>query len=178
MHFENSMKIALPTELVYKTLRDDIYKLVIYIPNVEKIELLDRKETDDKVYLTNKWYGKEVLPSFISQFIKTDDIAWMERAEWLNNENKSIWDYEPFIFKEYINAHGENTYSPDGEYTVITFNGDVSINFKDYPFIPMTFRDIINHELSQYLLMLIKSNFVSLVKGLEEYINPKNAFEK
>lgn len=178
MHFEYSLKTKLPIDIVYQTLRDNLCDLTPYLPNVKKIELLERKETEDRVYILNKWYGGDILPHSISQFIKLGEIAWLDRGEWSKNEYVCNWSYEPYIFQNQINAHGRNIYSTDGEYTTIKFTGDIYINLEQYPFVivvPTIIRGKIIDEFLNVVLSLIKPNFISLIKGLEEYIKGKQS---
>jgi hypothetical protein len=174
MHFEYSLKTEIPIDIVYQTLRDDLYNLAQYMPDVNKIELLERKETEDKVYTLNKWYGKNILPFAIDQFIKLGSIiAWLDRGEWSKNEYLCNWSYEPYIFKSHINVQGKDIYSTDGKYTTITFTGDIYINFEQYPFVivvPTIMRKKLVDEFFNIFLSLIKSNFIALIKGLEEYV--------
>ena len=154
-------------------LRDNLYRLSTNMPNVNKIELLERKETKDKIYTLNKWYGKNIFPPSIHQFIRLDGIAWLDKAEWSKNEYVCNWSYEPYIFQDHINAHGRNVYSTEGKYTAINLTGDIHINLEQYPFVvlvPAVTREKIIDESIDIILLLIKENFSALIKGLEEYV--------
>lgn len=174
MYFEYSRKTSLPVDFVYKTLRDDLPKLAPYMPNVSSIEVLERKETPDKISMTNRWLAKNLLPPVVDQFIKTNEMAWLDRAEWPAGRYACSWRYEPFIFNEYINASGENTYTSDGTQTTITYSGDVRINFASYPLLPHKLRDKVNEEIEKIIQKLIQSNLDALVDGLEKYARENN----
>ncbi len=172
VHFEYSLKTEIPINVVYETLRDNLYKLAKYLPDVTSIELVERKEAEDRVYTVNKWQSKNILPPSISQFIKLDGVAWLDRGEWSKSEYVCTWSYEPFIFQGQFNAHGQDSYSTDGRYTTIKFNGDLQINLEQYPFVivvPTIMRKKIVDEFLNIILSLIKSNFTALIKGLEQY---------
>lgn len=176
MHFEYSLKTEVPIEIVYQTLRDNLYKLAPYLPDIAKIELLDRKETEDKVYTLNKWQGKNILPAVISQFIRLDGIAWLDKGQWSKSEYVCEWSYEPYIFQNNINARGKDIYSTDGKYTTIKLIGDINVNLEQYPFmivVPTVMREKIVDEFLNVVLALIKPNFIGLIKGLEEYVKEK-----
>ena len=172
MHFEYSLKTELPINIVYETLRDNLCKLAKYLPDVAGIELVEKKETEDRVYTVNKWQSKNILPPSISQFIKLDGVAWLDRGEWSKSEYVCTWSYEPFIFQGQFNARGQDSYSTDGRYTTIMLSGDLAINLEQYPFVivvPTIMRKKIVDEFLNILLSLIKSNFTALIKGLEQY---------
>lgn len=181
MHFEYALKTKLPIGTVYRVLRDELYKLAKYLPNVENIELLERKEDKDKIYTVNKWYAKNILPSSITQFIKFDIVAWLDYGEWNKIEYICDWSYKPYIFQDYISAKGKTLYSTDGAFTVIRFMGDVYINLDKYPFIivvPQIMRKKISDEFLNFLSSMIETNFYALVKGLEEYIEHNDLLGK
>ncbi len=177
MHFEYSLKTEIPLNIVYQTFRDNLYKLAPYLPDISNIELLERKETEDRVFTVNKWSGKNILPAALSQFIKLEGIAWLDKGEWSKSEYVCNWSYEPYVFQGQINAHGQDIYSTDGEYTTIRFVGDIYINLEQYPFVivvPTIMRKKLVDEFLNVILSRIQSNFIALVKGLEAYIQENN----
>jgi len=175
MYFEHSIKTLLPIDIVYETLKNDLCKLVDYLPNVKKIEVLEKKKAKNKINILNKWYGKYQIPSFISRLLNINEIAWLDRAEWYTDEYLCNWRTEPLIFKKYVDIHGKNTYTSQGKYTIIKITGDINIDLTDHPLVPSLFSKKVNKEVSKITVALIKPNFTKLIKGLEEYINKKKS---
>lgn len=171
MQFEHSLKIAVPMRTAYETMRDSLDKLAVYLPNIVSITLIERSERSGKTYITSRWQGKHILPDIIGQVIKVADMAWLDRAEWRNDQYVCNWVYEPFVFKEYIDMHGTDTYSADGEQTTVTMRGEVTANFLNYPLLPEVLRGKLNEEISKILCSRIEPNFVTLYTGLEKYIS-------
>lgn len=170
MHFEHSLQIAVPAQVAYETMRDSLDKLIVYLPNIASITILERNESGNKVSITSRWQGKHILPDIIGQIIKIPDMAWLDRAEWLNDKYVYNWSYEPFVFKEYIEMYGTDTYSADDDYTTIIVRGNVIANFLNYPLLPPALRDTINDEISKVLCSRIEPNFIALYTGLEQYV--------
>lgn len=170
MDFEYTLKTDIPIDVVFNALRDDLSKLVEYLPNVKKIEMVERKKTKDRVLLLNKWYGKYQLPVIVNKLLNINEIAWLDKAEWISGEYACIWDFEPLIFKDYVSAHGKNFYTKDGKHTVIKVTGVLDVDFGKHPLVPFLLKNRINQEVSKISLGLIKPNFVNLLKGLEKYL--------
>ncbi|MCL4557097.1 MAG: hypothetical protein M1491_00410 [Deltaproteobacteria bacterium] len=170
MYFEHSIKTEVPVKVVYETLRDDLAELVDYIPNVSRIEVLERKKTKESINVLNKWYGKYQIPAIVEKVIKIHEIAWFDRAQWMNDDYACVWSIEPLILKEYVDVHGRNTYSSDGKYSTVKITGDINIDLGNYPLVPSILRKRVNNEISRITLALIKPNFTKLIKGLEQYI--------
>ena len=176
MHFEHSLKTQLPIDLVYKTLRDELPNLTKYMPNIDRVELIERRESENDVYTIYKWYAKNILQSFLAQFIKLNDIAWLDKGRWSKNGYVCDWTYEPFILQGHVNAKGQTICANDGMFTSITYKGDVYVNLDQYPFIvivPGMIREKLVEEFLSLVASLIELNFVALIKGLEQYINSK-----
>ena len=169
MNFEHSVETALPIDTVFNTLRDDLGKLVEYLPNVKEIQQLERHDSKGSVKLINKWYGKYQIPLIVRKVLNISEIAWLDRAEWLNNKYVCNWSIEPMILKDYVDAHGTNVYTSDGEQTIVKITGDISIDISNYSVVPHILKNKVNNEVSRILLALIKPNFTKLVRGLEKY---------
>ncbi len=174
MHFEHSLKIAIPAHITYETMRDELDKFVVYLPNIVSTTILERKDSGNKTYMTSKWQGRYILPDIIGEMIKVSDIAWLDRAEWFNDKHACNWNFEPFIFKDYIKINGLSLYSKDGKCTKITIKGDIEVNFLHFPLIPTLLKDKMNKQVSNILISLVKPNFITLYNGLEKYVKAKN----
>ncbi len=177
MLFDYSLQTKLPINLVYQTLRDNLYRLAPYLPDVKKITLLDRKETNNDIVTVNKWEANNILPASLSEFIKLDNIAWTDRGSWSKSRYVCTWSYEPFIFQEHINARGQDIYTTDGTNTTIRLTGEMFMNFDLYPFVivvPSIMREKIVNQFMKLTLSLLQSNFTALIKGLEQYVRENN----
>ena len=168
-HFDYSFKTAVPVDIVYKTVRDDVYKLAAYLPNIVSIKPVERKTVGDKTYIINSYQGKHIFPDFIGNVVKLPDMSWLDRDEWLDNERVCNWRYEPFIFKEYIQITGMDRFTADGTYTTLRVSGEIHVNFLNYPLIPVKLKDKINDEITGIINRHIFSNFSALIKAIEQY---------
>ncbi len=171
MHFEYSVSIAVPVKAAYETIRDHIDKIAVYMPNIVGMKILERKEAGTSTFITSHWQGKHVLPDIIGQIIKVSDMAWIDRAEWQNETRICNWNYEPFIFRDYIRMGGTDTFMAEGDHTLVKIEGDIDVNFLHYPLIPTVLKNKINEQISHILYSLVEPNFLMIYKGLEKYIN-------
>lgn len=166
MHFEFSFKTDLPVDFVYHTIRDDLPRIVDYCRNIEKIEVLERHETRDAVFLVNKWHGRDMISTILKTFMGGDKIAWIGRAEWLKREYVCDWSFEPFVFKNNLTINGRDSYTSDGMGTKIVLAGEVETHFNSYVLLPSLF----GREIAAVALAAMKPNFADIVTGLEKYV--------
>ncbi len=170
MYFEHSIKTEVPVKVVYETLRDNLDDLVDYIPNISKIEVLERKKNKEGISILNKWYAKYQIPALVEKLIKIHEIAWLDRAQWASDSYTCEWSIEPLVFQQYADVHGKNTYTTDGKYSTVKITGDITIDVSKHPLVPSLLKNRVNNEISRITLALIKPNFTKLIKGLEEYL--------
>ncbi len=178
MHFEYSFEIALPRDVVYKTLRDDLVHLTNYLPNIKSIKLIKKELTDDGIKVLNKWQGNNLAQLLEGKIAHIADMAWLDRAEWHDKEHTCNWSYTPFILEEYINAHGIYIFLSYGKHTIIKISGDLKIDIASYPLVSSELKGTINDELFQNFFRLIKINFETIVNGLEDYIKENDSTYK
>ena len=65
-----------PLEDVYVLVRDNLDKLVPYLPNVDKIEVKKHApKNDETVEVINHWYGKVEMPGMLKNFYHLKFLA-------------------------------------------------------------------------------------------------------
>ena len=67
-------------------LRVELPDIAAYMPDVKKIEVLSRRETDDGVKLHNRWYASTELPKMLQSVVKPEWMQWDDYAEWSDSE--------------------------------------------------------------------------------------------
>jgi len=173
MDFEIEHKINFPRKIVYPTLRDELVELVPFIPNIKKIEIIEKKKTKGGVYYVNQWYGDYNIPKIVAKIIKIDQLTWFDKANWKDGEYACEWEFEPIFFKEYIEARGRNEFLEDGDGTRVVLRGSMNIDVSNHPAVPWFLKNRVNKELSRLILAVIKPNMIKLMKGLEGYLKKK-----
>ena len=107
-----------PTNDVYELVRDNLDRLVPYLPNVEKIDVKKHAPTgDDKVEVINHWYGKADIPGMLKKFLSPEIFSWKDVASW-NNEEKAVeYRLESFLANDLFDAKGKNFFIDKGDGT-------------------------------------------------------------
>ena len=86
MKLESQDIIPRPREEVYNVLKNDLEKLVPYMPNVKKIEMVNRVEKGEGLTaITNHWYANAEIPTIAKKFIKEDLMSWKDRYGMIRN---------------------------------------------------------------------------------------------
>ncbi len=173
MRFNYSFEIALQKDTVYRMLRDDLANLARYLPNVQRVEVLERKQSGSHTSIVNKWKGKYMERTVIGRIAHMKELSWLNREEWFDDTSECRWSYEFFVFKDYLGIEGKQVFSSDGKHTTVTIMGDLTVDLIKFPLIPPELKKTINEAVSRDVLEIIKTNFITLKKGLEEYARKK-----
>src|ERR1035441_341055 len=72
-----------PRESVWVAIRDRLPEVVLLLDDIESVTVESRKELPDgTVDLVNIWKAKPKLPAIVTGYIKTEMLAWTDRAEY------------------------------------------------------------------------------------------------
>lgn len=164
MTFNQRVNTTLPAEVVYETLRDSYDKLAIYSHNIKKIETLEREKTENGVKTVSKWYAEYL----------NKKIAWLDIRECFDNKHTCVFTLEPFVFKEYIDIHGENACLSKGRHSTVTMTGDINMYVRNEAAISPVLKNKVDYTITKIAYPLIKPNFSKIIKGIQQYIKKNN----
>lgn len=69
MQISSDAIIHFPRPLVYQTYRDKLVELLLYLPNIRKIEIKERKQEGSVVKFVNIWSGGGDIPTIARAFL-------------------------------------------------------------------------------------------------------------
>jgi len=172
MKFEVVDHVPFALEEVYSTMRDKLIDLVPFLPDVKKIELVERKELDNgNVKIVNNWFAEDKIPKALKSLIKADELGWVDHAEW-EEANKTVhWNLEMMFFKEYVTVRGTNKFTGDNDSTTVTLAGDLELDLAKHPMVPRLLAKSITKQVEKIVLMLIKPNLVKVNRGIEKHLS-------
>src|SRR6185437_10218774 len=109
--------IPFPRDLVFATYRDEMPKVVSYLPNVRSIEVTSRKENGPIVELVNEWRGGGDIPAAIRAVLSEAALAWTDYASWDANALRCDWRTKTHAFTDAMSCHGSNLFAAEGNET-------------------------------------------------------------
>jgi hypothetical protein len=176
MKLESTEVINKPLEDVYTLVRDELEKLVPYLPNVNKIEVVDKSQTDNKVHIVNNWYAMADMPKLLSKFLKPEIFSWKDIADW-NNETHSVdYSLESFLANDLFDAKGTNTFTALGDdKTELKISCEVSIYPEKIPGVPRLIAGKVKPMVESLIEKILAPNLTSLGTGLNKYFSENEA---
>lgn len=175
MKIEHTDIINAPLDKVYHLVKNDLPKIVEYLPNIREIKVLEQSEKDGKDFIINQWFAEANIPSLAKKFINENLFSWKDSAYWNNSEHRVDYEIEPFFAKGIYEAKGTNTFRDANGKTSLTLMCDVHIYPEKIPGIPKFIAKQVHPVLEQMIEKMLAPNLTSLGKGLKEYLKSGNS---
>ena len=162
--------IAFPRPLVFSTYRDKLVELVEFMPNIRRIEVTSREDSDDMVRLVNEWHGGGEIPSAARMVLSESMLSWTDYATWNEKEWTCEWRIETHSFKEAVDCHGKNRFVSDGDSTKLEIRGTLEIDAKKIKGVPKLLSKQVSRTVTDFLIKKITPNRVEASDGLRRYL--------
>ena len=171
MELTNTSIINRPVDEVYNLVRDNLDKIVPYLPNVDKIEVKKHAPIDENnLEVINHWYGKVEMPSLLKKFLVPEIFSWKDIAHW-NDEKKNVtYKLQSFLANDLFDAQGTNSFKDLGDGTTeLSIKCSVKIYPDKVPGVPRLLASKVKPMIESMLEKLVGPNMTSLGEGLKEY---------
>lgn len=173
MYMEKTEIIHHSADKVYPLVRDEMHKLVPFIPNVEKIVTLSRERiSDTQTKVVNHWYSKAEVPSALRAVVKPELFQWKDYALWNDDEYCVDFKIESFYANKLYDLSGKNCFKPHGDdKTELKVSFNLEIHPENLPGMPKFVAKRMKGAIEQLVKRLLTPNLNSLAKGLNDYFD-------
>jgi hypothetical protein len=166
--------LSFPCAVVFGTYRDDIAKLLPYLPNVRAIDVKSRKELGNRVDIVNVWRGGGEVPGPIRAFLSDSLLAWTDYASWDADTMRCDWHTETHALAEAVHCQGYNLFTAQGPgTTLLQIRGSLVIDPKKLHRVPGFLAGKIGSALEEFLVSKIQSNSVETTRGVTKYLEER-----
>ena len=163
-------KIPFPKPVVFAAYRDDMLKLVPYLPNVRAIEVKSRKDEPPVTDLVNIWHGGGEIPAAARAFLSEAMLSWTDHAHWDESKWTCDWRIETHSFTEAVTCRGSNTFVEDDSGTTLRIRGVISIDASKVKGVPGFLAGKVSKALEEFLGNKIRPNLIEVSDGLTKYL--------
>lgn len=173
MRLERKDIIEQPADDILILVRDEMPKLVPYLQNVARIEVIEREDiSENKVRIVNQWYAKAEIPSVAKKFVKPELLSWKDHAMWTNDEYRVDFELESLLANNLFEVKGTNTFGPhedNEEHTLIHVSCEVKIYPENIPGVPGFLAKRVKPMVENLIEGMLGPNLTSLGQGLMQY---------
>ena len=168
--------VAFPRELVFATMRDHMPALAPFLPNVEAIEVRERKEPEPGVVeLVNFWKAaKTEVPTVARPFIDQSKLNWLDRARWTASDWNCAWKLEVGFMPDRVKCAGNTSYLEDGPgKTKVRMRGKLELELKGL--LPGIIARSATPGIEAFIVRLVQPNFEKTLEALSKYLQSQKA---
>jgi hypothetical protein len=166
--------IPFPRDVVFTAYRDDITKVLAYLPNVRAIEVKSSKDDGPRKELVNEWHGGGEIPAAFRAVLSESMLSWTDYATWDSEKLTCNWRIETHAFTEAVLCQGHNEFREDSPgKTLLVMSGKLEIDAKKVRGVPGFLAGKIGRTLEDFLGGKIQPNLIETARGLTKYLEER-----
>ena len=175
MILENTGRIAKPVEVVYPLVRDRLSEIVPYMPNIERIDVVERQDMGGgRTRVVNQWFAKADVPAVAKKFLKPDVLSWKDLALWDDERRQVEYTLESRLARDLYDARGTNSFRPSADGgTDLTIRCELVIHADRIPGVPKFLARQFIPAIEAFIRKLLEPNLMSLSDGLNRYFDER-----
>jgi hypothetical protein len=174
MELRADARFAFPPQVVFLAFRDDMPKLLPYLPSVRSIEIASRKENGPLVENVIEWRGGGDIPAPLRAVLVGSVLSWTDYATWNADELCCDWRTETHAFTQAVRCGAHDRFLEDGPgKTLLEIRGTLEVDGKKLPGVPALFAVRVGRAMEEFLVGKIRSDLVKTVRGLERYLHER-----
>ena len=169
MRIEADAVVPHPRELVFRTYRDDLPRLVDAMSHVNSIDVEKRTVDGPIVSLTNVWAASGPIP-VLAQKVIPKVVTFRDYAQWDETDFTAQWNIESGFMKEAVRCTGTNAFVDLSGRTRFEMQGEIRIDLGRIMLMPEVVTDGIANAVEKFLVRQITSSLVSVADALTQYL--------
>jgi hypothetical protein len=174
MDIHIDVRIPFPRDVVFVTYRDEIVKLVPYLPNVRSIEVKSRSESGNTIETVMLWRGGGDIPGPLRAVISEAMLAWTDYAAWDRDALRCDWRTETHALTDAVTSKGMNVFLEDGPgKTLLQMRGKFEIDGKKIRGVPGFLAGTVGKKAEEFLGGKIEPNLHETARAITRYLEER-----
>jgi hypothetical protein len=169
MDLRADVRMPFARSLVFAAYRDDMVKLLPYLPNVRGIEVQSRTENGAIIEMVNQWRGGGDIPAAIRLVLSESMLAWVDHAKWDADAFACDWRTETALGQS-MRSSGRNTFIDDGSGTVLEVRGSLDIDARKIPGVPGFLATSVGRLAEAFLVEKVQANLLETSRAMSKYL--------
>jgi hypothetical protein len=169
--------VSYPRDIVWSCFRDDLKKLVPYLPNIRDIEVEKHERVDeDTVEVVNIWKAAdEDIPKMARKFIDPERLQWTDYATWHDDTHDCDWEMEVNFLQDAVTCKGTTSYREENGSTRVHIQGELRVDAKQIPGVPRMLAGKVGDTIEKFVVRLVTPNLTEVNRGAEQYLDKQDA---
>ncbi|MFH2008808.1 MAG: DUF2505 family protein [bacterium] len=173
--FELRKTFPYPLARVFAAYRDELEILPSYLPNIETIQVLERREPEPGVLeQVARWQAVEKgnLPRLAKPFVSKEILVWIDHATWRSAGHTCDWWFEfPAFPGGGVACKGHNWFepTPDGGCRMV-LTGGLTVDLAKIKGVPRLARGL-GPRIEKLVLERVKPNLETTSEALQRLLS-------
>ncbi|MGH7268971.1 MAG: hypothetical protein ACREJ3_00955 [Polyangiaceae bacterium] len=160
-----------PRDRAFRVYRDDLLRLLPFLPNVRGIDVKSRTENGTVVEFVNEWHGGGDIPAAARAVLGDAVLSWTDYASWRNDDFWCDWKTTTHAFTEAVRCSGRTRFVADGpDKTLLEVRGSLDIDATKIRGVPSFLAPKMGRIAEDFLVTKIQTNLAETAKGLATYL--------
>ena len=166
--------IPFPIQDVYAAMRDHMPELAQFMPNIDSIEVKERRVEGDILHIVNRWNPADTeVPSVAKSFIDPKTTYWLDYATWKGEEKSCSWNLKMGFMPDRIKCTGSTSFVALNENnTEMRIEGTLTLNLRGL--VPRLFLNKATRGVEKFVGRLVEPNFQKTAQALTDYLRSKS----
>ncbi|MDH5490746.1 MAG: hypothetical protein OEY14_02110 [Myxococcales bacterium] len=167
MRIETDAIIPFSRQEVFAAYRDRLAELVPYLPNVRKIDVLERTDAPPISRLLNFWHAGGEMPAPARKLLGDGKLGWHDRAVWDESGWRCDWTITPSALSEAFECSGHDRFVALAEDRCrLEISGEMRLRLERVRGVPSMIAGPVGRSLELFLAKQITSNLATVSEGL------------
>jgi hypothetical protein len=166
------VRIPFPPALVFAACRDEMPKLLPYLPSIRSIEVAVRKEHGTIVENVVDWCSGRDLPAPLRAVIGPSLLSWTDYATWYEDSLSCVWRTETHAFAKAVRCGARDRFLEDGPgKTLLEIRGVLEVDARKIAGVPGFLAGSVGRAMERFLVGKIQSDLVKTGEGLAHHLD-------
>jgi len=176
MDLHADARIPFPPALVFAVFRDELERLVPYLPSVRSIAITAREERGDVVENVIEWRGGANVPGPLRAVLSESVMSWTDYATWDAGSLTCDWRTETHAFVGAVRCAARDRFLEDGSgKTLLQIRGALEVDGSKIRGVPSLLARTVGRSLESFLVGKISSDLARTAVGLASYMAQRGA---
>jgi hypothetical protein len=155
---------------VFAAYRDQMARVLEFLPNVRAVDVTRRQEEGAIVYQSSEWHGGGEVPAAVRGIVSQSMLAWTDHAKWDAAGFLCDWRADSRSFPDGVRCRGRTSFleEPDG-HTLLELHCAVEVDARRLPGVPGFLAGSVGRSVEEFLAARIRANLAETTKWFDKY---------
>jgi hypothetical protein len=174
MEIRVDARIPHSRDVVFKVYRDDMTKLLPFLPNVRSIELKSRAEDGARTSIVLVWRGGGDIPTALRAVLSESMLSWTDYATWDAGSFTCDWRTEAHALADAVRSSGKNLFLEEAPgRTLLQVRATFEVDAKKIRGVPGFLAGKVGKAAEEFLGGKIEPNVAETARGVTQYLEKR-----